>query len=110
VPPSAVLRILAGSPCSRCAALRSGACAEPLHALPEALLAMRPAGGRRRAGLKDRRGTSNVLPSSCGDASALLVSQFGLPKDLLRGAAAGPSAGVGALGVAVPEVAFQVEP
>jgi hypothetical protein len=38
------------------------------------------------------------------------LPQFGLPEDLIRGAAAGPAAGVGAFGVVVAEIALQVEP
>src|SRR4029453_13059002 len=45
----------------------------------------------------------------CGDASALLLPQLGLPEDLIWCAAAGPAAGMDAFVVVVAEVAFQVE-
>jgi len=39
--------------------------------------------------------TWSVVSPSCGDASALLVPQFGLPEDLLWSPALGPATGVG---------------
>jgi hypothetical protein len=59
--------------------------------------------------LRDPTSRWSVLSPSCGDASALLLPQLGLPENLIRGPTLGPAAAVGAFGVVVAQVALEIE-